>query len=150
MRSLIDDHRFTDELRPLWEQRSFVFQQVLAYRWLDRARELLGTICRRVRLDIEGQRLETWAPIDSPERAAQLSMMLYELACGIDEERAVPKSLDVAFLLLAARTAAEAMLVALPESERLDLLCLRVRQLARAARRLEQESQRMLIYLADA
>ncbi|MBI1947297.1 MAG: hypothetical protein HYS27_16505 [Deltaproteobacteria bacterium] len=151
MAKIDEDRRFAAELRPLWDWRHARLNHQLAQVWLNRAiRELLADILRREGLSIEAERLTSLAAISSFETAVAASRSLFEIAVGIDANRAVEKSVDAAILVLATRSAIETFLSLHPEREKLELICHRLRQLARAARRIEQESHRMFLDLADA
>lgn len=150
-RSKTDDRRFAAELRPLWDGHHARLNRQLALVWLNRAiGELLADILRREGLSIEAERLTNLEEIDSFETAVAASRFLFEIAVGVDANRAVERSVDAAIMVLATRSAVEEFLSHHSERDQLELICLRLRQLARAARRIEEESQRMFLDLADA
>lgn len=146
-----EDRQFAAELRPLWDGRHARLNRHLAQEWLNRAiGEILADILRREGLTIEAERLTKLEDICSFETAVAASRSLFEIAVGIDENRAVKNSVDAAIMVLATRSAVETFLSHHSEREKLELICLRLRQLARAARRTEEESHRMFLDLADA
>lgn len=151
MAKVDDDGRFAAALRPFWDGRHPFLNREVALRWLNRiVGELLVDLLRREGLHSMADELLTLGAIDSIETAAATSRALFDVAVEIDRERAVARSVDAAIMVLAARNAVEAFLRPGPEREALQTICLRLRQLARATRRLEEESRRMFSDLADA
>lgn len=151
MSSRDDDKQFVADLHPLWTRFPEARQRQLARRWLRRGvGDLLVEICRRQGLEAEAGRVAALPRLESIETARAISRRLDALADAIYEEERVPKSAHVAAMIWATCTAVDAYREDLSDDRALLLVCLRLRQLARAARRLEAESNRMMIDLADA
>lgn len=148
------DRAFAAELAPLCERRRASAQRLLAQKWTRRAIALVADVCRREGLVPEAERIESMPVVDTRARATIVSTSLYTLALHIDHLQAMKRSEDVAIMVLAARNCAElAADEAFDdefETERLVRICVRLRQIARAARCLDAESTRMFVDLADA
>ncbi len=150
------DRAFAAELAPLWQRRGAVARRLLAREWTRRAVRLLSSICRREGLVTEAEHIDAIPRIDGATSARTASSSLYLLALGIDQHRAVERSVDVAIMVLAARSCAAVVADEDDDDDDerfaydLTRICVRMRQLARAARCLDAESSRMFVDLADA
>lgn len=139
----------------MWRRRGADTRARLARAWTRRAIRLLATVCRREGLTVEAEHIEAIARVESAQSAQSASSSLYIMALGIDEHRAVERSVDVAIMVLAARSCAAIVADLASDDDEateyaLARICVRVRQLARAARCLDAESARMFVDLADA
>jgi hypothetical protein len=122
--SLDDDRRFASELSLIWEEHDLRRQRHTFHLWSKRAKGLLAEVCRREGFMNDADLVET------AERRE-----LIDIAQRIDH-------VDLAIMFLAVH---DGLL-----SADLFTMCVRLRQVARAARKLEDESNRMLMDLADA
>jgi hypothetical protein len=142
-----DDAAFADDLAELWEHRTERQKRDIALRWLHRCFELLGDVCERE--DLQGFARDCRELAPGPRLVAidVAALALHEVADQVAKGSARARA--IATLMrgvasVAADTADE------PLDPPLRAICLRVRQAARAARVLDDESRRLQLDLVDA
>ena len=149
--TLDEDLEFADDMAIAWEHKTKREQHALVASFVDRmARQLLPELCRQQQLQHAARLLAT-VPAFSAETSGRIRDLLERAAETIgDDDVSERKGSEVAALIHGVHHVISEEATENRPDWVLKRACVRRRQLGRALRRLDEESNRILLDLSDA